>query len=272
MYKYFVTEEGKKVAYSDTGCGDTVVLLHGYLESGLVWGSLAESLGSRFRVVSIDLPGHGLSDIVAEIHTMDMMAEIVKGILDYLKISKVLMIGHSLGGYVTLAFLELFPESLAGYSIFHSQPFADSRESIERRNREIAVVRAGKKAIMYPGNIERMFSPHNLKRLPAQLKRSNEIASLTPDDGIIAMLKGMIARPSRQAVMEAGRVPLLWILGLHDQYIDYKKVTEGVRLPSNGMLVTLFDSGHLGFVEEPERSLSVLIDFASRVFGGDTRA
>ena len=272
MYKYFITGEGKKIAYSDTGCGDTVVLLHGYLESGLVWGALAESLGSRFRVVSIDLPGHGQSDIIAEIHTMEALAQIVKKVLDYLKAGKVLMIGHSLGGYVTLAFLELFPEALAGYSLFHSQPFADSRESIERRNREIAVVKAGKKAIMYPGNIERMFSPHNLKKLPAELKRSNEIASLTPDEGIIAMLKGMIARPSRQALMEAGRVPLLWILGIHDQYIEYRKVIEGVRLPVNTVLVTLFDSGHLGFVEEPERSLSVISDFALRVFGGDVRA
>lgn len=264
--------EGKLLAYSDRGNGDVIVLLHGYLESSLIFEKLAEDLVLHFRVISVDLPGHGKSETVSENHTMEMMAHRVRGLLDHLSIGKVLMTGHSLGGYVTLAFLELYSERLSGYCLFHSHPFADTTEAVERRKREQNVVSAGKKHLMYPGNIEKMYSPLNLNKMKGELIRSNGIAAQTPDEGIIAMLNGMINRPSRQALLEEGRVPLLWILGIHDQYIDFRKTTEAVVLPGNASLTTLFDSGHLGFIEEPERSLNLISDFALKVFGAESRA
>jgi pimeloyl-ACP methyl ester carboxylesterase len=117
-----------------------------------------------------------------------------------------------------------------------------------------------------------MFSPYNLSGMKDDVARSNEIASHTPDDGIISALKGMICRPSRNALLERGPVPLLWILGIHDQYIDYKTVSAAVKMPDNGILETLFQSGHLGFIEEPERSCSILEEFAFRVFSESSRA
>jgi pimeloyl-ACP methyl ester carboxylesterase len=183
-----------------------------------------------------------------------------------------LLTGHSLGGYVALAFLDLFPGRLAGYCLFHSHPFADTAIAIERRNREINVVNAGRKHLMYPGNIRKMYSPFNLDRMKEAIMRSDEIASVTPDDGIIAMLRGMVVRPSRKELLERGQVPLLWILGIHDQYIDYRTAVAAIDLPGNATLATLYESGHLGFVEEPERSLTLLTDFAFKVFGEYSRA
>jgi pimeloyl-ACP methyl ester carboxylesterase len=267
-----ITIEGKRLAYSDRGSGDAIVLIHGYLESLLIFESLSEVLSHDFRVISVDLPGHGRSEIVSDNHTMEMMAQRICSLIDHLSVEKVLMIGHSLGGYVTLAFLELYPERLSGYCLFHSHPFADTPEAIQRRKREQSVVRAGKKHIMYPGNIEKMFSPLNLHRMTPEIDRSNEIAGQTPDEGIISILSGMITRPSRQTVMEEGKVPLLWILGMHDQYINYKYNTETVSLPQNGILATLFNSGHLGFLEEPGRSLLLIKEFAFKVFGSESRA
>lgn len=266
------TIEGKRLAYSDRGAGDVIVLLHGYLESSLIFEKLAEELSLHFRVISVDLPGHGKSEVVSENHTMEMMAQKVRSLLDHLSIGSVLMTGHSLGGYVALAFLELYPERLSGYCLIHSHPYADTDEAVARRMREQNVVRAGKKHLMYPGNIEKMYSPNNLNTMKDQITRSNEIAALTPDEGIISILNGMISRPSRKALLEEGRVPLLLILGVHDQYIDYRKTTEAVIIPDNGELATLFESGHLGFIEEPKRSLNLIIDFALKVFGAESRA
>jgi len=266
------TIEGKRLIYSDRGKGDVIVLLHGYLESSLIFESLAEGLSRNFRVIAVDLPGHGRSEIISDTHTMEMMAQRIRDLLDNLSLEKVLIVGHSLGGYVALAFLELYPERLSGYCLFHSHPFADSSEAILRRKREQIVVRAGKKHIMYPANIEKMYSPPNLTRMATEVRLSNEIASQTPDDGIISILNGMIERPSRQTLMEEGRVPLLWILGIHDQYINYKFNTESVNLPENATLATLFNSGHLGFLEEPERSLLLLTEFSFNVFGSESRA
>lgn len=123
-----------KVHYTIRGTGKVIVLLHGYLESSEVWENISEKLSGKFRIICVDLPGHGLSDIYGDTHTMEFMATVIKELLVSLGIKKAFLIGHSLGGYVTLAFLELFPELLKGYCLFHSQPFPDPPAALERRN------------------------------------------------------------------------------------------------------------------------------------------
>lgn len=256
---------GGRINYSDEGTGSVIVLLHGYLESSEVWNGFAEKLALRYRVISVDLPGSGLSDVYDEIHTMEFMATAIKELIDSLSLEKVCLTGHSLGGYVTLAFLDLFPEKLSGYCLFHSGPFADTQETIDKRNREIEIVKMGKKNLMYPDNVTRMFAPSNLEKFSAALQRSKEIASKIPGEGIIAVLNGMISRPSRLLLMESGKVPCLWILGTMDSYIPYETVVAKVRLPLNATKVVLEKSGHLGFVEEEEKSLNAITEFLEKV-------
>ena len=81
-----------------------------------------------------------------------------------------------------------------------------------------------------------------------------EIASGISGEGLIAVLNGMMARPSRLAVMEEGRVPCLWILGGMDNYIPYEAIQKRVMMPENSSVVVLRGSGHMGFVEEEELS------------------
>lgn len=257
---------GIKVSFTDRGAGDTIVLLHGYLESKHIWDPLADILTERFRVITIDLPGHGISGVASETHTMEFMAGAVKAVIDSLGIKSVFMTGHSLGGYVTLAFLELYPGSIAGYSLFHSHANPDTEAAISNRRREIKVVKAGKKNLMYPDNVTRMFAQDNLPAMKEALERSKKIASATPDAGIIAVLNGMIIRPSRVSLVEKGEKPLLWILGRKDQYFSPGTATTGVGLTGNAKVVILENSGHLGFVEETTLSAKIISDFASAVF------
>jgi pimeloyl-ACP methyl ester carboxylesterase len=260
----FYLYEGHKINYNDSGKGFPIVLLHGYLESSEVWNGFEEKLALKFRVISIDLPGHGVSDVIGETHTMELMASVVKDLIDTLGLQKVLLVGHSLGGYVTLAFLEYFPEHLIGYCLFHSQPFPDTPEAIEKRMREIAIVKAGKKHLMYPDNVTRMFAISNLENFSVALQRSKDIASVIPGDGIIAVLNGMIQRPSRLSFMEEGRVPCLWILGRMDNYIPCGTIIEKVKLPANATLVILENSGHMGFIEEEGLVVKILSEFVTR--------
>jgi pimeloyl-ACP methyl ester carboxylesterase len=250
-----------KIYYNDIGAGTPLVLLHGYLESADIWDVFAKKLSARFRVISVDLPGHGRSGLYGSSHTMEFMANVVKELLDALFIDKVFLIGHSLGGYVTLAFLELFPEILSGYSLFHSQPFSDTPEAIEKRMREIALVKEGRTEIFYPDNIKRMFAGPNLEKFNDAVKQSMEIASGLNGDGIIAVLNGMMTRPSRLSHMEEGRVPCLWILGALDNYIPCEIIQKRVRLPSNAVVFVLNNSGHMGFVEEEDKSVKVITEF-----------
>jgi pimeloyl-ACP methyl ester carboxylesterase len=256
----------RRINYTLSGHGKAIVLLHGYLESSEVWNSFAEKLSAEFCVISVDLPGHGLSDVYGPVHSMELMASVIKELLDSLEINKAFICGHSLGGYVALAFLELFPERLSGYSLIHSHPFADSPEAIEKRLREIAIVKAGKKDLMYPDNVTRMFAPSNLEKFKVALQKSKDIASKLPGEGIIAVLNGMIERPSRLSLMEEGKVPCLWILGLMDNYIPCEAIQAKVKLPSNAKVTALINSGHLGFVEEEEIALKVITDFVKNIF------
>ncbi|MCA1741260.1 MAG: alpha/beta hydrolase [Bacteroidales bacterium] len=261
----YVEFDGLKVSYRVTGAGRPIFLLHGYLEAGEVWEPLTDKLSGDFRIVIVDLPGHGDSGVKGEIHTMEFLARAVRAVLSDAGESRVLMIGHSLGGYVALAFAELFPELLAGYVLFSSHPHADTPEAIAKRNREIAVVKAGKKNIMYPANISMMYAKNNLRSMSGELKRSKMIASRISGEGIIAMLNGMISRPSRQSLVESGRVPLLWILGREDLYFSPEKAIRDTRLPQNAEAVILENSGHLGFIEETERSAELITCFAGKL-------
>lgn len=252
---------GREIWYSDTGKGETIVLLHGYLESSAVWNGFAEKLSREFRVICADLPGHGLSEAFGKIQSMELMSGVIRELLDKLGLKRVFLAGHSLGGYVTLAFLEFFPEYLSGYCLFHSHPMADSSAAIEKRTREIAIVEAGKKALMYPDNVEKMFASENIGLFHSMIERSKRIAADISAEGIIGVLNGMIERPSRVSIMEEGKVPCLWLLGAMDNYIPYDTIQEKVKLPPNAKVVILQNSGHMGFIEEQDLSARIVTDF-----------
>jgi pimeloyl-ACP methyl ester carboxylesterase len=259
--KYYILFNGGKIYYSDSGQGETIILIHGYLESSEIWEGFAKKLSKKFRVISIDLPGHGLSKVYGDCHTMEFLASAVKGLLDCLQIKKVFLTGHSLGGYITLAFLEFYSDMLGGYCLFHSHPFADTPETVEKSEKEIKIVRSGKKYLIYPENISKMYATKNLEKFRESVQRSKDIAATIRDEGIIAVLNGMIARPSRLSVMEKGKVPCLWIFGELDNYISGETVRSKVRLPENARVVTLENSGHMGFVEEEELSAKIITEF-----------
>jgi len=261
----FFSYSGGRIHYSDSGNGTVIVLLHGYLESSEVWNGFAEKLKSEFRIISVDLPGHGLSDVYGEVHSMEFMATAVKNLVDSLDLKKVFLLGHSMGGYVALAFLELFPEYLLGYCLFHSQPFADTPAALEKRRREIEIVKAGKKNMMYADNVIRMFALSNLEKFSDSLRKSKDIASQIPGEGITAVLNGMMIRPSRLSFMEDGKIPCLWILGLMDNYIPCNIIRANVNLPPNARVIVLKESGHLGFIEEEENSLRAITEFVNSI-------
>ncbi len=253
-----------KIHFTDQGKGEVIVLIHGYFETSEVWDRFSMRLASKYRIISPDLPGHGKSDVFGEVHTMEFMAEIINELLDHLKIARVFLVGHSLGGYVTLAFTELFSERLKGYSLFHSHPFADPPETLLNREREINLVNAGGKDDIYPGIVTKMYAAINLGKFSESLERSKEIASTVRGEGITAILKGMMQRPSRVNVMEKGIIPCLWILGKLDNYINCQEIQNKVKLPENAEVAILCNSGHMGFIEEEEESLKAIDTFISR--------
>jgi pimeloyl-ACP methyl ester carboxylesterase len=262
-----ISYRGSDVIYSDHGEGKCIVLLHGYLERGEIWQRFTEQFPGGFRFIVPDLPGHGASGSWGKVHTMDELATAVKAILEAEGIHKVFLAGHSMGGYVTLAFADLFPEKLCAYALVHSTPFADTEEKRDMREREISLVLCGKKRQIVLVNIPKAFASENLDSMSGQVEHLKHMALISPDDGMIALLNGMKERPDRTAVLKNPKTPLLLIGGMKDNYIPVEIFEKLVSLAPHARVLRLENSGHMGFMEEQEHVVKEFMDFLKAIPG-----
>lgn len=248
---------------ADTEKGDKcVVLLHGYLESMLVWDEFVALLRDRVRVVTLDLPGHGISAVVGEVHTMEFLAECVALTMEALGIDRYTVVGHSMGGYVALAMCEKYRERLENIVLLSSTTSADSQEKCDRRRREIELIKAGKKNTLARLVPHAGFAPENVKRLKDYIEDIAELILITEDEGVIAILGGMIERKDRGELLRDSGIPHLFIFGRHDYYIPNEVAQEMIAFDPNARVVWLEKSGHMGFYEEPELCARAILDMA----------
>ena len=239
----------------------TVVLLHGYLESLLVWDEFVPLLYKRVRVITLDLPGHGISEVKGEVHTMEYLADTVKGALDALQVERCTLVGHSMGGYAALAFCERYPERLEGLVLLSSTPNPDSEEKRGNRRREIELVKAGKKELLAHVAPAAGFAEENRARMSEAIEELREQVFLTEDAGITALLAGMAERPDRNEMLRRSPVRHLFILGRKDGYIPVEAAEALVAAHPEAEVKWLERSGHMGFLEEPQETADALLAF-----------
>ena len=248
--------------------GRCVVLLHGYLEALSVWEEFAKLLAPQLRVVTLDLPGHGISVVRGEVHTMEYLADVVAAAVRALGIERCTAVGHSMGGYVALALCERHPELLDGVVLLSSTPNADTPEKQENRRREIELVRAGRKELLARIAPEAGFAEENRRRMGDAIADLAEQVFLTEDEGIVALLNGMIARPDRNELLRTTRVPVGFILGRKDGYIPSEAAERMVAGHPEAHVWWLENSGHMGFLEEPEAAAAALLAFVDAATAG----
>ena len=238
-----------------------IVLLHGYLESMLVWEDFVPYLYKEVRVVTLDLPGHGISVVQGECHSMEFLADTVADALRALGIARCTLVGHSMGGCVALAFCERHPDLLDGVVLLSSTPNPDTPEKAENRRREIALVRAGKKELLARVAPAAGFAEENRDRMKDSIEDLTEQVFITEDEGIVALLNGMIARKDQNEMLRKTKVPVLFILGRKDSYIPVEVAEKMVAEHPEARVVWLDNAGHMGFLEEPEATAAALLDF-----------
>jgi pimeloyl-ACP methyl ester carboxylesterase len=267
LFKYIVMQLNNivyntvNIRFSDEGKGKPVVLLHGYLESLEIWYPFANELIKKYRIIAIDMPGHGKTGTLNRTASVEYMAECVKAVLDHLKIDKSVIIAHSMGGYAMLAFAELWPERLNGIGLFHSVSWADLPEKREARDREIELVKQGKKQLIFNVNVPKGFANDNLVKFSNEIENAKIIAANTIDEGIIAALNGMKNRKDRTAVLEKISVPVFFGVGKKDNYIPIEKLMSLTILPKIKYIAVFENSGHMGFIEEKEYAVDEIEQF-----------
>ncbi len=260
MVERFIMAGSTALHVCDSQKGEKcVVLLHGYLENMLVWEEFASLLYQKVRVVTLDLPGHGISEVKGEVHTMEYLADTVVLMLDALEIEQAVLVGHSMGGYVALAAAERHPERLAGLVLLSSTPNADSEAKRENRRREIAIVREGKKDLLARMAPAMGFAADNRRRFADEIEDLTEIVRLTEDSGIVALLGGMIERRDQNEMLHNLATPQLFILGRKDEYITAEIAEAMVANHPQAAVVWLENSGHMGYIEEAEHCAEELL-------------
>jgi pimeloyl-ACP methyl ester carboxylesterase len=254
----------KNINYTDEGQGKTIVFLHGFTESLKIWTSFSTQLSKKYRVITLDLPGHGKSDCIGQIHTMEEMADVVFAVLKSLKVGKCLMVGHSMGGYVALAFAAKYEKKLKGFCLFHSHCFADNSAEQQNRTRTIDLVQKDKFSYVAQF-IPSLFPVEVHKKFSKQIEQMIQRAAKMPKEGVVAALEGMKIRMDQSGVLKNTALPVLFILGQKDSRAPLTRLFEMIALPAISETLLLRDCGHMGYIEEPEKTFDAILGFARKV-------
>ncbi len=258
----FIISNGCALRIADSRKGEkTILLLHGYLESLDVWEDFAKLLSKEYRVVAMDLPGHGISQVMGPIHTMEFLADTVVGVLDELEIEKATVVGHSMGGYVALEVLRRHPERMESIVLLSSTPNPDSPEKLADRDREIALVEGGHKDLLASTAAKNGFATENLKRMQDEIIFLEEQVLVTEAEGVVALLRGMKERKDSNELLQKATLPQLFILGKKDGYIPLERAEAMVAAHPQAKVAWLENSGHLGYFEEPEACAAAIREF-----------
>ena len=234
--------------------------MHGFLGSYEIWQATIDNLSKTYRIIAIDLPGHGQTPSYGYVHSMELMAKCVKKVTDSLKLKKYVLIGHSMGGYVGLAFADLFPDNLKGLCLFHSSAYEDTTEKKVDRLRAIKLIRANKN-IYTKDTIINLFSAKNLKYLKNEIQFAVKIAKKTTQRGMIAALYGMRDRQNREIIMGVVQYPIMMVIGEHDNILPSELLIEQSKLIKNKTILYLENDGHFGFIESPIKTNKSLRKF-----------
>ncbi len=253
-----LAHKGIKINYNTFGKGAPVVFLHGFLENATMWEETIAFFSNSYQCISIDLLGHGKSENLGYIHTMDDMAEAVKAVLDHLKITSATFIGHSMGGYVALSHIDLFSGYVSGLVLLNSTSLPDSEERKISRSRAIDIVKKNPNAYTSMA-IANLFAEKNRVQFAQQIRLIKEQASKTSLQGIISSLEGMKVRKDRSTVLHNFKGPKIIFAGKLDPILSFSQNLQEAKQYNIDLIS--FDGGHMTYVENKEKFLSELHKF-----------
>ena len=250
-----------KINYQDIGKGNTILLLHGFLENSVVWKHLSVHLSKRYRVISVDLLGHGKSDCNGYIHTMEDQADMLFVLLTHLRLRKVSLIGHSMGGYIALAFAELYPDHVRSLILLNSTAQPDSNERKINRDRAIDVVKKNSSGFIRIAT-QNLFNKEAHEKFSSEIDRFTNEALKTPLQGIVAALEGMKIRVDREALLHFSPYPKLMIASENDTILPIEESREQAK--NTDVIFKTVSGGHISTIEQKDEIAEIISDFLKK--------
>lgn len=253
MQEKELTVNGKTIFYRENGEGPIVVLLHGFGEDGGIWKNQFDALAG-YRLAIPDLPGTGRSEMIDDM-SMEGLASAVKDLADQaFGEEKFVLIGHSMGGYITLAFAEKYPELLSGFGLFHSSAFADSEEKKETRRKGIEFIKQNGAFAFLKTATPNLYAPVTKEQRPELVEEHIQSTRQFSPEALTAYYEAMMQRPDRTHILRETPLPVLFILGRHDTAVPPEDGLKQCHLPHRSHVHLFESSGHMGMVEEAEKA------------------
>ncbi len=247
------------IHYSVYGKGMPVVLVHGFGEDSSIWQHQIDHLQTNYQLIVPDLLGSGNSELLQGNAGLKDYAESLKAILDEEGIKNCIMIGHSMGGYTSLAFAENYSNMLTAFGLFHSSAYADDPEKKLTRKKAIGFIQQNGAHTFLNTSLPGLF--YNESNSRAQIDELLEKGRKFSPEALIQYYSAMIARPDRTHILKSAAVPVLFILGQHDKAVPFNQGLEQVHLPKISMVHILRNSAHMGMLEETGASNRILAEF-----------
>ncbi|MBL0182390.1 MAG: alpha/beta hydrolase [Chitinophagaceae bacterium] len=260
MQSKVITYQSSKIFYHIIGKGRPVILIHGFGEDGEIWNKQVDFLKDHFQLIIPDLPGSGQSELIKDM-SIEGMAEVIKAILTEEKIEQCDLIGHSMGGYITLAFAEKYPHMLSSFGLVHSSAFADSEEKKAARLKSIEFISKNgaydflRTAI--PGLFGKHWSPDHQREIEGLVEKGRNFTS----EALVQYYQAMINRPDRTHVLKTFAKPILFIIGEQDNAVPFAQSLQQCYLPDQSHIHILRHSAHMGMWEETTAVNNFLLAF-----------
>jgi pimeloyl-ACP methyl ester carboxylesterase len=263
MAEHALIDKDMSMFYSITGEGESVVLLHGFAEDSMIWDDLVSHISANHKVICVDFRGSGRSTGNMDGVTMESLADDVNRIFEKEQIHQAYMIGHSMGGYVALAFAEKYPEKLKGLGLFHSTAFADNDEKKEARKKNADFIRKHGTVKFLEQSVPNLFADETKQKHPHLPKQLIERYSNFSPASLVAYTLAMMNRPDRTEILKTVKCPVLLIIGEFDTAVPMAQSLKLCALADFTYIYIAAHSGHMGMLEEPEFCLKAIQDFLS---------
>lgn len=256
-------ENCSTIAYHKTGSGPVIILLHGFPENSGIWHNILPRLSVSYTVITPDIPGAGSSTLPTVETSMEQLAQSIKAIIDNEQLDKVLLAGHSMGGYISCAFADLYPQHLRGVTLIHSTQAADTEEKKENRRKAVALIKKGGKEQFLRAAIPNMFTDYFKKKHPEVIEKQVQRGMELSEKSMIAYYNAMTERPDRIEAIKNADFPIQWIFGKEDKLIGLSDTMPLARLNSVSFISVYDDCGHMSMLQMPEKLTDNIEEFAS---------
>lgn len=271
MAEKIFTYQTSEIFYRTVGKGKPVLLIHGFAEDGEVWKNQIEFLKQHCHLIIPDLPGSGKSEMINDM-SIEGMSEMIKALLEFeLKFPLILsraegqgaggVIGHSMGGYISLAIAEKYPQMLSSIALVHSSAFADSEEKKANRLKSIEFIKKNGAFEFLKAVITDLFSETYAASNPEIIDTQIEKSKAFADEAIIAYYQAMINRPDRTAVLKNFGKPIMFIIGQHDKAVPFEQSMQQCYEPDQSHIHILRNTAHMGMFEEADKVNKAILQF-----------